>query len=70
MLQDIGEFIGWIVLIGVIICLAVGVASLPFAFLGWVMLSAASVFTTVSITYISSAVVGLAVAILATLMSS
>ena len=69
-MNDLVELLGIIVGVILIIALAIGIVSLPFAFLGWILLSAAAVFTPISITYMSSVVVGLVVIILAALISS
>jgi len=59
-MQNIGEFLGLIVLICAGVILAIFLASLPFAFLGWLIMAFSNIFGAgIAITYSSSAIVGL-----------
>jgi len=70
-MNSLAELLGGIVFVICCICLAIGVISLPFAFIGFILLAAANVFSAgVTITYITSAVVGLAAIVLVGIFSS
>jgi len=69
-MNDLVEFLGGVAIVIMVIALAIGVLTLPFAFIGFILLAAANVFSAgVTITYLGSAVVGFAASILIGLMS-
>ena len=69
-MNSLAEAVMMVVFICVLVVLAIGIISLPFAFLGWILLSAVTIFTPITITYTASAVLGIAVVIVAGIFSS
>jgi len=70
-MREVFDFALLVVAVCVVVVLALAVVSLPFAFLGFILLAAANVFSAgVTITYLGSAVVGFAAAIIIGLVSN
>jgi len=70
-MRDFFDFALLVVVVCMVITLAFAIVSLPFAFIGFIFLAAANVFSAgITITYISSVVVGLAALILISLFSN
>jgi len=70
-MNSLAELLGMVVFVICMIFIAFGVISMPFAFIGFILLAAANVFSAgVTITYMSSAVIGLAAVILVGIFSS